>query len=405
MVTNITKAKDTSRLYSFVAFLHDDSSLQEVRSVLQTDVVTDIHVDKGGVDAAIAWLVKQEKSPQRLMVDISASARALDDLARLADACDPSVLVYVVGDRNDVGLYRNLLIRGVQDYLVKPLNADLVRRFLVQDKSGSIRQGRYGKCVVVMGTRGGVGVSTVAAHLARTLSQGGIRRRVVYVDLNTHDGCGPGILGRPGGTALIDVLNNISRLDHQYLERSLSEVSPDFYVLAAEMDYSDEFVPDADALRQLLDALTQYFHYVVVDVPVRAGVLAESALARAGLVCLLADPSVHSARTLVRQVRHIEARPSPPTVLPVLNHPWAPVRHQVQDEDFKNVSNHSIRAVIAYDSKGPSLAENLGQALPSHGEFSQGIQGLAALVTGESTVQQVLPWWRRISRGKNELRT
>lgn len=400
MATSTTKVKDSNRLYSFVAFLQDDASVQEMQGVLQADMVTDTHVEKGGIDAAIAWLQKQEKSPQRLLVDISASARALDDLGRLADACDPSVQVYVVGDRNDVGLYRNLLERGVQDYLVKPLSADLIRRILVRDKSSSVRQGRYGKCVAVIGTRGGVGTSTVAAHLARTLGQGGIRRRVVYVDLNVYDGCGPGIMGHTGGTALQDVLNNISRLDHQYLERSLAEVGPDLFVLAAEMNYSDEFIPTADAIRQLLDALTQYFHYVVVDMPSRSGPLADSVLARAGLVCLLADPSVHSARVLARLSRHIEARANRPTVLPILNHPWVPTRNQVRDSDFKEASSHPIRVNIAHDPKGPALAENLAQALSGSSEFARGIHDLAGLVTGESSVVRALPWWRRMLGGK-----
>ncbi|WP_323011641.1 hypothetical protein [Castellaniella sp.] len=209
-----------------------------------------------------------------------------------------------------------------------------------------------------------------------------------------------GSWGAQEGGGLVDVLNNISRLDHQYLERSLAEISPDFYVLAAEMDYSDEYIPAPDALSQLLDALSQYFHYVVVDVPTRTGGLVESILTRTNIVCLLADPSVHSARTLSRLTRHIESRPNPPTVLAVLNHPWAPVRNQVQDADFQEVTGHSIRATIVHDAKGPSLAENLGQALPDSCEFSHGIQALAGLVTGEATVQQAEPWWKRIAKGK-----
>ncbi|MFA5663710.1 CpaE family protein [Castellaniella sp.] len=393
------KVRDTDRLYAFVAFLEDRHSQEEMQRVMDADTVSDTLVAPGGVDAAIAWLQKQNKSPQRLLVDISTSERALDDLDRLADACDPSVLVYVVGERNDVGLYRNLLARGVQDYLVKPLGVELIRRLLIQEKS-NVRRSRHGRCVAIMGTRGGVGVSSVAAHLARALGQGGVRRRVVYVDLNPFDGCGAGILGCPGGTALLDILGNIDRLDHQYLERTLAQAGPNLFVLAAELDYSDEFLPSADALRRLLEALTQYFHYVVVDVPSRRGALVNEVLLRASLVGLLADPSVHSARTLARLARHIEARPNPPTVLPVLNHPWAPGRSQVQDADFKDVSTHPIRVSIAHDAKGPALAENLGQELPSGSEFARGVQALAALVTGEALKASGSSWWRRLFRGR-----
>ncbi|MFA7439084.1 CpaE family protein [Castellaniella sp.] len=398
-MATVAKVRETDRLYAFAAFLEDRHSQEEMQRVMDVDTVSDTLVAAGGVDAAIAWLQKQNKSPQRLLVDISASDRALDDLDRLADACDPSVIVYVVGERNDVGLYRNLLVRGVQDYLVKPLSVELIRRLLIQERS-DVRQTRHGRCVALMGTRGGVGTSTVAAHLARALGQGGVRRRVVYVDLNVYDGTGAGILGVPGGTALLDVLGNIDRLDHQYLERSLAQAAPNLFVLAAELDYSDEFNPSADALRRLLEALTQYFHYVVVDLPVRRGRWANEVLARASLVGLLADPSVHSARVLSRLARHIESRPKSPTVLPVLNHPWAPSRSQVRDADFKEVSTHPVRITIAHDPKAPVLAENLGQALPAGSEFARGVRALAALVTGEALKTAQQSWWRRALGGR-----
>ncbi len=391
--------KETDRLYAFVAFLHDTASADELRRVLQADVVSDSLVASGGVDAAIAWLQKQSKSPQRLLVDISGSNRPLDDLDRLADACDPSVAVFVVGERNDVGLYRNLLSRGVQDYLVKPLSADLVRRIIMHEHT-SVRQGRYGKSVAVIGTRGGVGVTSVAVHLARALVEGGVRRRVVYLDLNVYDGPGPGTLGHAGGSALLDVLNNIDRLDHQYLERSLAEVAPDFFVLSAELDYTEEFTFDEQALGALLDALSQYFHYVVVDVPSRAGQMFQQTIQHAALVCLVADTSVLSARNLGRLSSFIGSRPNPPSVFAVLNHAWPAVQHKVRDSDFREVVNQAIRVNIPHDPKGPLLAENLAQPLAQGSEFARGVKTLANLVTGEAVASSKKSWWQRLVGAK-----
>src|SRR5690554_4478386 len=113
-----SKRKDDARNLAFAGFVQDADSEQELSRFLKAATLGNIHVGRGNVDAAIEFLLKIDRTPQRLLVDISGSKSPLDDLDRLADACEPSVQVYVLGDRNDVGLYRNLLQRGVRDYLV-----------------------------------------------------------------------------------------------------------------------------------------------------------------------------------------------------------------------------------------------------------------------------------------------
>lgn len=390
-----TKDRESARHYAFAAFVKDADNEEEVRRVFHADSLSDTYVASGGTDQAIAWLKKLGRSPQRLLVDISDSSRPLDELDRLADACEPSVEVFVVGDRNDVGLFRNLLARGVQDYLVKPLSVELLRRTLVQC-TATRQRGRYGKCVTVMGTRGGVGTTSVATHLARTLVQGGTRRRVVYLDLNVYDGAGPAALGRPGGSGLLDVLGNIDRLDQQYLERTLADAGDGLYVLAAELEYSESFDPDAKAVGVLLDTLCQYFHYVVLDMPQRGDALALEVLAHTSLACVVSEPSVHSARTLTRLVRYVGSRPNPPSVLTVLNHPQPASRHRVQTKDFESATDLPLQVKIAFDHKAPALAENLAQELAAGSEFAHGIRDLANLVTGESTSRAQHGWWGRL---------
>ncbi|HEY9460023.1 MAG TPA: pilus assembly protein CpaE, partial [Paralcaligenes sp.] len=112
------KNKEDARNASFVAFVADDASTQEVQQVVAHLGIPNALVARGGIDAAIDHLGHVEKPPQRLVVDISGIDLPLLALGRLADACDPSVQVYVLGDQNDVRLYRTLLQAGVHDYLV-----------------------------------------------------------------------------------------------------------------------------------------------------------------------------------------------------------------------------------------------------------------------------------------------
>lgn len=383
-----SKARDDTQHLSFLGFVSDATSENELTRFLKTTVLGNTVIERGTIHTAIHWLRKSGvRSPQRLLVDISDITNVLDELDMLANVCEPSVQVYVIGDRNDVGLYRSLLQRGVQDYIVKPVSAELLRRSIGDgsDSADSVRQVRNGRVIAVTGTRGGVGVTSLAAHLARELAGVGGRRRVAYLDLNPFDGNGAGLLGLSGGNALIDVLGNVGHLDPQYLDRTLNTRDNRLYTLCAELEYTETFAPDEKALTDLLNVLSQHFHYIILDVPSGGGALANEAFANAGLVCIVTDQTVHSARTLTRLMHHIQSRLRPPVTHIVLNQSRAPARGAVHAHDFAEALEWPVEISIAFDGQAPLMAENLGDPLPARSEFGRGVKVLAGLLTGEGT--------------------
>ncbi|MDN5844399.1 MAG: pilus assembly protein CpaE, partial [Alcaligenaceae bacterium] len=166
------KSKDAARNAGLVAFASDDTTARDLLQFFEQLGESDVYVGRGGIDAVIDHLGRVETSPKRLVVDISGIDQPLAALDRLADACDPSVQVYVLGDKNDVTLYRALLQAGVRDYRYKPMTAEALRSW-VDDQDGSlVRRSRTGKIIAVTGTRGGVGTTTVATRLAAQLTEG-----------------------------------------------------------------------------------------------------------------------------------------------------------------------------------------------------------------------------------------
>lgn len=390
------KDRSESRTVSFAAFVQDASSKTELTRFIKASTVTDSHVELGNVDNAINWLKKAGRSPSRLLVDISGSSGPLDELDRLANACEPSVEVYVAGDRNDVGLYRSLLQRGVQDYLVKPLGTELLRRILEKNESNTVRQRRLGKVITVVGTRGGVGTTSVAVHLARALSAGGAHRRVVYIDLDVYGGSGTSMLGLSGANSLVEIMGNVDRLDPQYLERTLTTADSRLYALGADLDYMEPYDPPEGVLGKLLTTLSQHFHYVVLDIPKRSGAFTSEVFFHASLACIVTDPSVYSARNLVRLARHIESHPNPATIYNIMNQPQPFNRSKPDFNDFTKTVDLPIAVQIGYDAQALSLAENLAQALPERSDFSRGITELADILTGRAPTKAKTPWWSLI---------
>lgn len=101
----------------FVAFLADEQSTETVERFALARMMPHTYIRQGNVADATEFMAKLERPPRQLVVDISTSAMALSELAALAEVCAPSVSVVVIGERNDVGLFRELLRMGVDEYI------------------------------------------------------------------------------------------------------------------------------------------------------------------------------------------------------------------------------------------------------------------------------------------------
>jgi pilus assembly protein CpaE len=388
----------------FVAFVADRESEQVLKSFVLDEAVPHTHIEEGGIENAIARLSGTDHSPKLLLVDLQGSEMPLSDLARLASVCEPSVHVIALGERNDVGLYRSLLGIGVREYLVKPLTVGLLKRTmnLREGRAMPVSQERAGKVLGFVGARGGVGTTTIAMNLARNLAHS--RRRVVYVDLNLHGGAGPSMVGLTSNNGLLDVLQNVHRLDPAYLERAMQSVeSSRLLLLTAQMEWGDDRRFGEGALSTVLDLLVASFHYVIVDIGERADPLAGEAFRRAARSYVVADRSVHAAHEAGRLIRHIETCSNGrPSTSVVLNNSNTVTVGKVEAGDFEAAIGRPVLAEVPFERSALAIAENVGVPVAAGRAqaFEQTIARLADDLTGnnQNTVVRSSLWQRLTAR-------
>ncbi len=170
-------------------FVSDQDSEGVIRQALSDLGVDDAVFTKGTVETATADLATKA-SPRLLFVDLSGVEDPVARLYDLADRCEPSVSVVAIGDRNDIILYRDLKNAGISEYFFKPLIIDLVKATCNSVLSGGHEHStspRTGKLVFVLGVRGGVGATTIAANAAWYLAERR-QRWVMLVDLDLQNG-------------------------------------------------------------------------------------------------------------------------------------------------------------------------------------------------------------------------
>ncbi|SAK78881.1 fimbriae assembly-like protein [Caballeronia hypogeia] len=380
------KGKQGVRIADFIAFVADRKTEQVLKSFVLEQAMPHVHIAVGNVDDAIAHLSKIERSPLFLLVDLEGSVMPLSDLGRLAEVCEPSVQVVALGERNDVGLFRSLLKIGVRDYLVKPLTVELLKRTVnvSEGKVSPVTLARAGKTIAFAGARGGVGVTTLALNLARYLAED-THRRVAYVDLTLCGGAANSMLGTQSNNGLVDVLQNVHRLDPQYVERTLVANGSRMFVLSADIDYGSAKAFEPGALRRVVELLCDSFHYVILDIGDPNGPLAAEAFDHASRVYLVSDRSVHATRETIRMLRYIEDRDNNPPTSVLLNNPHAVSSGKVQQSDFMTAIGRSVLHEVQFEPKTLATAENLGEAPVERGQngFTQTIARIANDLTGQ----------------------
>jgi pilus assembly protein CpaE len=397
-----SKTSANVRVADFIAFVSDRATEQVLKNFVLEQAMPHVHIVIGGIDDAIAYVGKLERSPLFLLVDLHGSAMPLSDLGRLSEVCEPSVQVVALGERNDVGLFRSLLKLGVRDYLVKPLTVELLKRTVNvgEGKVSQVTSARVGKTIAFAGTRGGVGVTTLALNLARHLAEQ-THRRVAYVDLNIHGGAANSMLGIKSNNGLSDVLENVHRLDPQYVERSLVAKSSRLFVLSADLDFGDEKSFQEGALKRALQLLCDSFHYVILDIGNSVDPLSIEAFDNASRVYLVADRSVFSTRQTVRLLRYVEDRDNNPPTSLLLNSPNAASAGKVDAADFMLAVGRNALLEVQFEPKFISIAENLGE-MPKEkaaNGFNQSITQIANDLTGQhAAVERTLLQKLRLRR-------
>lgn len=372
---------------ALLAFVTDETSENALRSALGP-MVPGMEIRRGDVLAASRALAR-ERQPDALIVDVEGVQDAYAALDQLASVCTPSMRVLVVGDRSEMGFYRELTQNfGVSEYIYKPLTrinvTNLFGPHVSQSgqipKAGSSRQGRI---VAVMGARGGVGCTTVAVNLGLSLAET-TQGHVAIVDMHLSGGTTALMLGVKPPTGLRSALEEPGRVDALFLDRVSVEVGTRVRLVAAEEPLDSDPAPTAEGVTRLLSLLQERFNHVVLDLPRPLGPRGRQALAATRAAVIVLTPEIGGLRDAVALRRIVETTGLGATTLTVLN------RHDAPGAMTRELLKEGLGAEP--DARIPDLpkvlprAANLGQpAIRASSAFGKGLAPIVREIGGAQT--------------------
>lgn len=288
-----------------VGFLADAETEEAVRTGLRDMLGAEMLLKRGDVRAAMSELSRMP-TPANLLIDISGHPNPLAALEDLAQVVEPSVQVLVVGDRNDVGLYRQLTRGlGVAEYAFKPLTATMVSETfgpLLSGRTSGDFTTRGGRVVALCGARGGVGTTTLAVALAWYLGEAA-KRHTVLIDADLTRGTVALLLGLKPSRGLRSVLDAPERIDETLIERTVQRLGERLHVLESLEPLGEAPDPSPGTADLLLHCLRRRYNFVVVDLPGLSLPLHREVFERAHQRVVVMEPSLAALRDALRLTR------------------------------------------------------------------------------------------------------
>ncbi len=351
----------------FMAFMCDDMTLDIVRPVVE-DMGWQIEkCHKGGLRNAVQTL-SVSASPNILLVDLSEAGDPLSDIHSLAEVCEPGTIVIAAGQINDVRLYRDLMMSGIHDYLLKPFSPDALRDSLTQamsilaaprnDDGGA---GHKHVSTAVIGTRGGVGASTVATSLAWYFSAGQ-GSHTALLDLDVHFGTGALTMDLEPGRGLTDAIETPSRIDSLFLERAMLKANEKLSILSSEASIGAPIMTDGSAFFQLQEEFRAAFENTVVDMPRNMLINYPQLLVDVNVIVLVCEMTLASARDTIRILAWLRSNAQHCRVILVANKVQSG-NVEITRKDFEASVEREIDLLIPADAKAAANAAKLGQPL------------------------------------------
>ena len=368
----------------FVAFVCDETTAEAIRPVAVEMGWAPEKVNKGGLRNAVQSL-SVSASPMILFVDLSESGDPLNDINALAEVCEPGTVVIAAGQVNDVRLYRDLVVSGIQDYLLKPLNPDVLREAFTHaqvtlnaPKAAEAGTERPHCATAFIGARGGVGASTLATSIAWMLSDKG-KRTTALLDLDVHFGTGALALDLEPGRGLTDAIENPSRIDGLFIERAMVKSSETLSVLSAEAPINSPVVTDGSAFYQLQEEMRAAFECTVVDLPRGMLVQHPHLITDIQAAVIVTELTLAAARDTIRILSWLKSNAPQTQVYVVANRVQPSGAIEINRKDFEGSIERKIDVLVPYDAKLAAQSAKLGKPFAEAGKGSKTVAPMVEL--------------------------
>ncbi|MDX3967007.1 MAG: AAA family ATPase [Bradyrhizobium sp.] len=348
-----------------------------------------LKIQMGGMAAAIE-AYRSAPTPNVIVLESDGRSDLLSGLDQLATVCDAGTRVVVIGRINDVMLYRELVRRGVSDYVLAPVGAiDVVRSICNLFSAPEAKA--VGRIIAVVGAKGGVGASTISHNVAWAIARD-LAMDAVVADLDLAFGTAGLDYNQDPPQGIADAVFSPDRVDTAFIDRLLSKCTDHLSLLAAPATLDRVYDFGTDAFDAVFDTLRSTMPCIVLDVPHQWSGWTKRALIGADDILIVAAPDLANLRNTKNLFDLLKAaRPNDRPPLYCLNQVGVPKRPEIAATEFAKAIESQPVVSIPFEPQIFGSAANNGQMIAeisaNHKSIEMFLQ-IAQRLTGRSETKK-----------------
>jgi pilus assembly protein CpaE len=349
-----------------------------------------LRVTSGSI-AAAANMFSSSPTPNLIILETETEPRTLlTELAPLAEVCDPTTRVVIIGRHNDISLYRELIRNGISEYLVGPVSMGdmlgVISTIFIDPEAEPL-----GRSIAVIGAKGGVGASTIAHNCAFGISNL-FSTETILADFDLPFGTANIDFDQDPAQGIAEAVFAPERLDEVFLDRLLTKCSEHLSLLAAPSLLDRAYDYDSMAFQPIIELLQRSAPVAILDVPHGWSEWTRSVLSSVDEVVICAAPDLANLRNTKNMIDALrKLRPNDRAPHLILNQVGMPKRPEIAPADFVEPLELEPIAILPFDAQLFGNAANSGRMIseidaksPAAETFSQ----IAHIVTGRIAVKK-----------------
>jgi pilus assembly protein CpaE len=317
--------------------------------------------------------------PDLAVVDMRNGTLASVEAIERLRASWPSTSIFAVAASSEPDQILRAMRAGANEYLAWPIGvpgASLKDSFQTALKRTSDRHrptrdaGRSGVTLSFFGAKGGAGTTTLAVNTAIDIARLS-KRPTLIVDLHQFVGEVSLFLGVRPRFTLIDAIDNLHRIDKEFLSELVVRHKSGLDILAGGDQIDRPGPSDAPAVEQLLQQLGRSYEFIIIDAGTVTTAVADVAVFAADTIFLVANPDIASVRNAHRIVDRFEHLGASRDRLRVLLNRMSD-QNQIGPKQIEATLGHAIHMAFPSDYSIVSAAMNSGVplALTNHSDLA-----------------------------------
>jgi pilus assembly protein CpaE len=313
--------------------------------------------------------------------------------------------IFVTSKKRNADLLLKAMRAGIKEFLSQPLDEREVKEALLSfkkrmEQTSAVKEPIHeGRIINVIGTKGGVGTTTVAVNLAMILAQEKKAGSVALVDLNTVFGEIPLFLSVKPTYHWGQIVQNVARLDSTFLLNAMAKHPSGVHILPSPSYLNGHRPATPEIMDRLLTTMKKTFDFIIVDggQSLDGPALKVIEMAdRVFLITLLNLPCLHNTNNLLKSLSSVGMTQKDRVRLVVNRYlkksdiTLKEAEESVQSRIFWRIPN-DYKTTMSAINRGKPLRE-----ISPRAEITKSLEGLAgSLIEGEAKAEKRGWFFRR----------